>query len=60
MERYVIANKLQSKYQKPTAVLTLGENDIYSGSMRNYSLSERNDLKQDLINTGEIVFCQGQ
>lgn len=55
----LIANKLQAKYQKPTAILTLGEDGNYSGSMRNYSLSERNDLKQDLINTNEIVFCQG-
>lgn len=56
----LIANKLQAKYQKPTAILTLGEDGNYSGSMRNYSLSERNDLKQDLIDTNEIVFCQGQ
>lgn len=55
----LIANKLQAKYQKPTAILTLGEDGIYSGSMRNYSLSERQDLKQDLIDTNEIVFCQG-
>lgn len=55
----LIANKLQAKYQKPTAILTLGEDNNYSGSMRNYSLSERNDLKQDLINTNEIIFCQG-
>lgn len=56
----LIANKLQAKYQKPTAILTLGEDGNYNGSMRNYSLSERNDLKQDLINTNEIIFCQGQ
>lgn len=55
----LIANKLQAKYQKPTAILTLGEDGNYSGSMRNYSLSERKDLKQDLIDTREIVFCQG-
>lgn len=55
----LIANKLQAKYQKPTAILTLGEDGNYSGSMRNYSLSERNDLKQDLIDTNEIIFCQG-
>ena len=55
----LICNKLQAKYQKPTAILTLGEDGNYSGSMRNYSLSERNDLKQDLINTNEIIFCQG-
>lgn len=55
----LIANRLQAKYQKPTAILTLGEDGSYSGSMRNYSLSERNDLKQDLIDTNEIIFCQG-
>lgn len=59
LDYHVIANKMQAKYQKPTAILTLGEDGNYSGSMRNYSLSERNDLKQDLINTNEIVFCQG-
>lgn len=55
----LIANKLQAKYQKPTAILTLGEDGAYSGSMRNYSLSEKDDLKQDLIATNEIIFCQG-
>lgn len=55
----LIANKLQAKYQKPTAILTLGEDNNYSGSMRNYSLSERNDLKADLLATEKIVFCQG-
>lgn len=55
----LICNKMQAKYQKPAAILTLGEDGNYSGSMRNYSLSERKDLKQDLIDTGEIVFCQG-
>lgn len=60
----LMANRLQSRYQKPCAVLTRVydeklKREFYRGSMRNYSLSERNNLKADLEATGEIEWCQG-
>lgn len=58
------ANKIQSKYQRPTAVLTRSrtkddKKDYYRGSMRNYSLSPIEDLKGELGKTGQIEFCAG-
>ena len=58
------ANKLQAKYQKPAAILTYSKtiNDdepYYRGSMRNYSLSPIQNLKDELEKTGEIEFCAG-
>ena len=60
----LVANKLQAKYQRPTAVLTKskGIDDkeyFYRGSMRNYSLSSISNLKDVLEETGEIEFCAG-
>lgn len=58
------ANKIQAKYQKPTAILTYSKtiNDdepYYRGSMRNYSLSPIQNLKDELEKTEEIEFCAG-
>ena len=58
------ANKLQAKYQKPAAILTYSKtiNDdepYYRGSMRNYSLSPIQNLKDEVEKTGEIEFCAG-
>lgn len=58
------ANKLQAKYQKPAAILTYSKtiNDdepYYRGSMRNYSLSPIQNLKDELEKTEEIEFCAG-
>lgn len=57
-------NKLQAKYQKPAAVLTYSktiddDEPFYRGSMRNYSLSPIQNLKDELEKTGEIEFCAG-
>ena len=58
------ANKIQAKYQKPAAILTYSKtiNDdepYYRGSMRNYSLSPIQNLKDEVEKTGEIEFCAG-
>ena len=58
------ANKIQAKYQKPAAILTYSKtiNDdepYYRGSMRNYSLSPIQNLKDELEKTEEIEFCAG-
>lgn len=58
------ANKLQAKYQKPAAILTYSktindEEPYYRGSMRNYSLSPIQNLKDELEKTDEIEFCAG-
>lgn len=60
----LVANKLQAKYQRPCAILTRSKlvndkEDFYRGSMRNYGLSERQNLKDDLEATGQIEFCAG-
>lgn len=58
------ANKIQAKYQKPCAILIRSkqkddEEDYYRGSMRNYSLSPIQNLKDELEKTNEIEFCAG-
>ena len=58
------ANKIQAKYQKPAAILTYSktitdDEPYYRGSMRNYSLSPIQNLKDELEKTGEIEFCAG-
>lgn len=65
LELYVMANKIQAKYQKPCAILIRSKQkddteDYYRGSMRNYSLSPVDDLKSELEKTGEIEFCAGR
>lgn len=58
----LVANKEQSKYQKPCAILTRTMEDgeeAYIGSMRNYSLSEKQNLKKELEDTGQISWCAG-
>lgn len=58
----LLANRYQTKYQRPCAILTRCEDngkEYYRGSMRNYSLSERTNLKADLEATGQIEWCQG-
>jgi single-stranded-DNA-specific exonuclease len=60
----LVANKLQAKYQRPTAVLTRNKSKddteyFYRGSMRNYSMSENQNLKDTLLATGHIEFCSG-
>jgi single-stranded-DNA-specific exonuclease len=60
----LVANKLQAKYQRPTAVLTRNKSKddkeyFYRGSMRNYSMSENQNLKDTLLATGHVEFCSG-
>lgn len=57
-------NKLQAKYQKPAAVLTYSktiddDEPFYRGSMRNYSLSPIQNLKDELEKTGEVEWVAG-
>lgn len=60
----LIANKLQAKYQRPVAILTKSRNKdedeyYYRGSMRNYSLSEKDNLKYELEETDLIEWVRG-
>lgn len=60
----LLANKIQAKYQKPCAILIRSKQkddkeDYYRGSMRNYSLSPVQNLKDELEKTQEIEFCAG-
>ena len=60
----LVANKIQAEYQKPAAILiyskTIDDDEAYyRGSMRNYSLSPIENLKNELEKTGEIEFCAG-
>lgn len=58
--RGLLANKIQAKAQRPTAVLTLSEDGKeLSGSIRNYSLSVNQDLKATLESTSVDVTVQG-
>lgn len=57
------ANQLANKYMRPTLVLRTFEDEnnniIYSGSGRNYSRSRIDDLRQLILDTGEVQFAQG-
>lgn len=59
----LIANKEQAKYQRPCLVLTKTRAEdgevVYAGSGRNYSLSEKNDLKSVLETTGLTNYVAG-
>ena len=60
----LIANKEQAKYQKPCLVLTktktINDNQYYyRGSGRNYSLSEKDDLKYEIEKTGCAEYVAG-
>ena len=60
----LVANKIQAKYQHPCFVLTKskGKDDkeyYYRGSLRNYSLSENQDLRQLCLDTGIPEYVQG-
>lgn len=60
----LIANKEQAKYQKPCLVLTktktINDNQYYyRGSGRNYSLSEKDDLKHEIEKTGCAEYVAG-
>lgn len=48
----LVANQLQSKYKKPTFVL-MDCGDSYSGSARNYSMSEIKDFKTECERASE-------
>lgn len=54
----LIANKLQSKYQKPAMVLRKIDG-AYKGSARNYSMSEIEDLKGLCDESGLFEYCAG-
>lgn len=54
----LIANKLQSKYQKPAMVLREIDG-VYKGSARNYSMSEIEDMKSLCESSGLFEFCAG-
>jgi single-stranded-DNA-specific exonuclease len=60
----LVANKLMAKYQRPCLVLVRtrlvdDKEDVYRGSARNYSLSEIQNLKTILDNTGDMVLAAG-
>ena len=54
----LIANKFQSKYQRPTLILR-NCGDEFSGSGRNYSMSPVEDFRQVCENTGDVIFASG-
>lgn len=58
------ANKIQSKYQHPAIVLRRtkpvdSDEEVYSGSLRNYSLCKNQDMKSMCEKTGDTVFVAG-
>ena len=58
------ANKVQAKYQHPAMVLRRtkpadSDEEIYSGSLRNYSLCEVKNMKDVCESTGDTVFVAG-
>lgn len=60
----LVANKIQAKYQHPCIVLIKSkEKDdkeyYYRGSIRNYSMSENQDLRQLCLDTGLPEWVQG-
>ena len=58
----LISNKAQAKYQRPAMVLTrmeTSEGVSYRGSMRNYSMSEEDNFKAILEETGLTEYVQG-
>lgn len=60
----LVANKLQAKYQRPSMVLTKSKTKdddeyFYRGSMRNYSMSEIENFKDVLEETGLTEFVAG-
>lgn len=60
----LIANKEQAKYQKPCLVLTKtktidDDQYYYRGSARNYSLSEKDNLKKEIDLTGCAEYTAG-
>lgn len=59
----LVANKMQSKYQRPTFVLTKREDEDgtihFAGSMRNYSKSEVEDLRQLCEDSGFTDYVAG-
>lgn len=55
----LIANKIASKYKRPTLVLNNTINNELSGSGRNYKNSEIEDFNQFLSNMGLFNFCEG-
>lgn len=60
----LVANKLQAKYQRPSMVLTKSKTKdddeyFYRGSMRNYSMSEVENFKDVLEETGLTEFVAG-
>ncbi|MFA6711204.1 MAG: DHH family phosphoesterase [Candidatus Caldatribacteriota bacterium] len=53
------ANQLAHKYKKPVLILVSDEEESYTGSGRNYNLSEIENLK-DLLNSTELFeFAEG-
>lgn len=60
----LVANKIQSKYQRATLVLTRRfdselDTDVCAGSLRNYSQSLVDNFKQVCDNTGYPLFTAG-
>jgi single-stranded-DNA-specific exonuclease len=54
------ANKLQAKYQRPVLVLSEDDSGNYSGSGRNYSMSEIQDFKDVCRDTELTEYAEGQ
>ena len=62
--RGLIANKIQAEYQHPCYILTKSktkddEEYFYRGSGRNYSMSENQDLRSTVLETGLVESCEG-
>lgn len=57
------ANKVQAKYQRPCLIgrklKDNEDNDVYSGSGRNYSMCEIENFKSQVANTNQTIFQAG-
>lgn len=57
--RGLIANKFMAKYQRPCAILTVGEDGTCNGSMRGYTGNGVENLKALIEQCPGVVYCQG-
>lgn len=57
--RGLLANKVQAEYQHPCYILSKSKDDVYRGSGRNYSMSEIQNLRETVLNTNLVEYCEG-
>lgn len=58
--RGLVANKLASKYQRPTIIVSKDDKtNTWSGSARGYSECELEDFKKFVVDTGLLIFGEG-